>query len=110
LELLGSNCQATCVCPGDIATNSIATQYRQPVEELAPLYRARYRKADEGMASNVDHGMDAGKVAEQMYGIMQKEELRPYYTIGEPIQRASTLASRLLPGRAWEWVLTKYYS
>ncbi|MEO0731593.1 MAG: SDR family oxidoreductase [Bacteroidota bacterium] len=110
LELQGSNCQATCVCPGDIATNSIATQYRQPVEELAPLYQARYRKADAGMASNVDHGMEAAQVAERMYEIMQKDELRPYYTIGEPVQRVSTLASRLLPGRLWERVLSKYYS
>ena len=50
LELQGSSVQATCVCPGDIATNSIATQYRQPVSELDPLYRERYRRADDAMA------------------------------------------------------------
>ena len=110
LEVQNTNLQVTTVCPGDIATNSIATQYRQPTEDLDPIYQARYRKADEGMANNVDHGMDAKTVAEAMYRIMNKETLKPYYVIGEPIQKASTIASRLLPGRLWEKVLSKYYS
>jgi len=110
MELKGSTCQATCVCPGDIATNSMATQYRQPVEELASLYQGRYRKADDGMAANVSHGMAASQVAERMYAILNKEELKPYYVIGAPIQKASTVASRWLPGSVWEWVLGKYYS
>ncbi|MEM9258099.1 MAG: SDR family oxidoreductase [Bacteroidota bacterium] len=110
MELKGTSLQVTCVCPGDIATNSIATQYRQPVEELAPIYQSSYKKADDGMAANVDHGMDAQKVAERMYVIMNQENLKPNYVIGAPIQKASTVASRILPGRVWEWVLGKYYS
>ncbi|MEM1357200.1 MAG: SDR family oxidoreductase [Bacteroidota bacterium] len=110
MELKGTTLQITCVCPGDIATNSIATQYRQPVEELASIYQASYKKADDGMAANVDHGMDAQKVADRMYVIMNQENLKPYYVIGAPIQQASTIASRILPGRVWEWVLGKYYS
>ena len=110
LELQDSPCQATLVAPGDIATNSIATQYRQPAEDLDPLYQARYRKADEGMANNVSHGMDAATVAEAIYQIFNKKALKPYYVVGEPVQKASTVASRLLPGRLWEKVLAKYYS
>lgn len=109
LEVKGSALQVSCVSPGDIATNSIATQYRQPVDTLAPLYRARYQKADEAMAGNVDHGMTASRVATEMVKIMDKDELAPHYVIGEPVQRISTLARRLLPGRAWEWVLGRYY-
>lgn len=110
LELQYTSLQVTTVCPGDIATNSIATQYRQPAEDIDPVYQASYRKADEGMANNVDHGMAAHTVAEAMYDIMNKERLRPYYAIGAPIQKASTLASRLLPGRWWEKVLSRYYA
>lgn len=110
MELRGTDLQVSCITPGDIATNSIATQYRQPAEDLDPIYQARYRKADEGMANNVDHGMDAKTVAEAMYKIMNKENLKPHYVIGEPIQKASTVASRLLPGWLWEKVLGKYYS
>lgn len=110
LELRGSKVQATCVCPGDIATNIIATQYRQPYDEIDPLYRPRYQKADEGMVDNVGHGMTARQVAERMVTVMNKDTLKPNYVIGEPIQKASTIARRLLPGRAWEWVLNKYYS
>ena len=110
MEVQGSNLQVTMVAPGDISTNSIATQYRQPVSELDPLYRARYKKADDGMAANVDHGMAASHVAEEMYKIMSKDELKPYYVVGELVQRASVSVSRLLPGRWWEKVLGKYYS
>lgn len=110
MELRGSNLQATCVAPGDISTNSIATQYRQPAEDLDPLYQARYRAADQGMADNVDHGMDAAVVAEAIYKIMNKENLKPYYVVGETVQKASTVASRMLPGWLWEKVLGKYYS
>ena len=110
MELRGTNLQVTCVAPGDIATNSIATQYRQPAEDIDPIYQARYRKADDGMASNVDQGMNASTVAEAMYKIMNKAELKPSYVIGEPVQKASTVASRILPGWLWERVLAKYYS
>ncbi|NJC27344.1 SDR family oxidoreductase [Neolewinella antarctica] len=110
MELKGTNLQATMVAPGDIATNSIATQYRQPAEDLDPVYQARYRKADDGMAANVNHGMDAGYVAEEIYKIMNKDTLDPYYVVGEFLQRASTVASRWLPGRVWERVLGRYYS
>lgn len=110
MEVQGSNVQVAMVAPGDIATNSIATQYRQPVFELDPLYQARYKKFDDGMAANVAHGMSAQHVAETMYGIMEKDVLKPYYVVGEFVQKASVSASRWLPGRIWEKVLGKYYS
>ena len=110
LEVRDTNLQVTLVAPGDISTNSIATQYRQPAEDVDPVYQARYRKADEGMAGNVDQGMTAEFVAEAIYKIMNKERLKPYYVVGEAVQKASTVASRLLPGRLWEKVLAKYYS
>ncbi len=109
LELKGSMVQVTCISPGDIATNSIATQYRQPAEELAPLYRERYQRADNAMAGNVDHGMSAKFVAAEMVKVLEKDVLRPHYVIGEPVQKISTVARRLLPPRAWEWVLGRYY-
>ncbi len=110
MEVQGTDLQVAYIAPGDIATNSIATQYRQPVFDLAPIYQARYKKADDGMADNVDHGMTALYVAETMYRIMEKEELKPFYVIGAFVQRASVKVSRWLPGRLWEKVLGKYYS
>ena len=110
LEVRGSALQVTCISPGDIATNSIATQYRQPAGELAPLYRERYRRADDAMVTNVSHGMPARRVADQMIAILAKDKLSPHYVIGAPVQKLSTLARRLLPARTWEWVLSRYYS
>ncbi|MCP9236049.1 SDR family oxidoreductase [Lewinella sp. JB7] len=110
LELQGSSVQVSCVSPGDIATNSIATQYRQPASELDPLYRERYRRADDAMAQNVDHGMTAAHVADRMITIAVRDSLAPHYVIGEPLQKISTIARRILPASAWEWVLGRYYS
>ncbi|CAH1001819.1 hypothetical protein LEM8419_02727 [Neolewinella maritima] len=110
LEVRGSALQVSCVSPGDIATNSIATQYRQPAAELDPLYRARYQRADDAMAGNVAQGMSADYVAGRMLRILERDTLTPHYVIGPPVQKASTLARRLLPARAWEWVLSRYYS
>jgi len=110
MEVNGTDLQVTMVAPGDIATNSMATQYRQPVFDLDPVYQARYQTFDEGMADNVDQGMTAAYVAERIYKIMEKDSLEPYYVVGELVQRASVKASRLLPAWIWERVLGKYYS
>ena len=109
LEVAGSRLQVTCISPGDMATNSIATQYRQPAAEVDELYRTRYTRSDDAMAANVSHGMDAGKVAARMVAIMNGDHLLPHYVIGEPVQKISTLAKRFLPARTWEWVLGRYY-
>jgi len=61
------------------------------------------------MADNVDHGMQAEYVADKMVTILDKDDLAPHYVIGEPLQKVSTLARRLLPGRIWEKVLARYY-
>ncbi|MGB3548782.1 MAG: SDR family NAD(P)-dependent oxidoreductase [Saprospiraceae bacterium] len=109
LEVSGTPLRVSCICPGDIATNSIATQYRMPYTDVDPLYRPTYQKADEGMAANVNHGMTAAHVAESIRRIMQKDRPKPVYVVGEPVQRASTWAKRLLPGWVFERVLMKYY-
>ena len=110
LEVKTTPLQVTLVAPGDIATNSIATQYRQPAAEMAELYRPAYQKADDGMAANVDHGMTADYVAGAVYKVMDKDKLKPYYVVAAPLQRASVSAVRHLPGRLWERILAKYYS
>ncbi|MEM6397759.1 MAG: SDR family NAD(P)-dependent oxidoreductase [Bacteroidota bacterium] len=110
LETAESNLEVSCVCPGDISTNSIATQYRMPVEEVHDRYRLAYKAADQGMADNVDHGMSADFVAQKLEQLLNQSNLKPRYVVGPPLQRASTIARRILPGRIWERVLKSYYS
>ena len=109
-ELRGAAPGVTCVSPGDIATNSFATQYRQPVEEVPQLYRDRYRRADGGMGDNVEQGMSALHVAEAIHRLLRKDRLAPHYTVARPVQKASVVAKRLLPARWWEWILGRYYT
>ncbi|MEM7575127.1 MAG: SDR family oxidoreductase [Bacteroidota bacterium] len=110
LEVIHSPLQVSCICPGDMATNSIATQFRMKPAEVHDLYRKAYQAADDGMANNVDHGMPAEVVAKRMQQLLGKRKLKPRYIIGPPVQRASTVAKRLLPARWWEKVLKSYYS
>jgi NAD(P)-dependent dehydrogenase (short-subunit alcohol dehydrogenase family) len=109
LEVRNTGIRVCTLCPGDIATDIIAAQYRMPYEEVDPTYRAAYTAADSGMADNVEHGMPASAVAEYLYGLLQKDNLKVRYILGEPIQKISTYAKRLLPGRVYERILAGYY-
>lgn len=109
LEVVGSKLQVSCICPGDMATNSIATQYRMSYDEVDQRYRARYQAADEGMANHVENGMSALSVAEKMLAITKKSSLQPQYIIGPAVQKISPLAKRFLPGKWWERLLGSYY-
>ena len=109
LEVTGTDLQVSCICPGDMATNSIATQYRMGYDEVHERYRSRYQAADEGMADHVENGMSALSVAEKMLAIAERSSLQPQYIIGPAVQKISPLATRLLPGRWWERLLGSYY-
>lgn len=109
LETVGSPLQVTLVTPGDIATNSFATQFRVPYEEVDERYRKRYEAADIGMRDHVQDGMNANDLAQKMIAIAEKQTLAPQYIIGEFTQKISPLAKRLLPGKWWEKLLGSYY-
>lgn len=109
LEVSGSALQVSCICPGDMATNSIATQYRMPYPDVDERYRKRYQTADEGMANNVNHGMDARFVAKKMLTIAEQKKLDSQYIIGPFVQKISPLAKRFLPSNWWEKLLGSYY-
>lgn len=109
LETQGSSLQISLVAPGDIATNSFATQYRVPHNEVHPRYRARYEAADNGMRDHVQDGMTATSLATKMITIANKNKLAPQYIIGEFTQKISPIAKRILPGKWWEKLLGSYY-
>ncbi|PHI18243.1 hypothetical protein CEQ90_18835 [Lewinellaceae bacterium SD302] len=109
LETADTNLQVSLVTPGDMATNSFATQYRVPHEEVHERYRRRYVSADNGMRDHVGDGMAAGEVAQKMIDIAEKKSLNPQYIIGEFTQKISPIARRILPGKWWEKLLGSYY-
>lgn len=109
LETEGTSLQTTLITPGDIATNSFATQYRVPHDEVEERYHRRYVAADNGMRDHVNDGMDAAQLAKKMLAIAQKDRLNPQYIIGEFTQKISPIAKRILPGSWWEKLLGSYY-
>lgn len=109
LEVEGTNLQVSLVAPGDIATNSFATQFRVPYDEVNPRYRRRYEAADNGMRDHVQDGMNAQDLAKKMIAIAEQKKLAPQYIIGEFTQKISPIAKRILPGKWWEKLLGSYY-
>jgi NAD(P)-dependent dehydrogenase (short-subunit alcohol dehydrogenase family) len=109
LELRNTGVRVCTICPGDIATDITAAQYRMPYADVDPVYRAAYTAADSGMANNVEHGMPPETVAEYLYELLQKDDLKVRYILGGLVQKASTYAKRVLPGRLYEKILAGYY-
>lgn len=109
LELRATGVRVVSVNPGDTATPIIGAQYRMPAEEVDPIYRETYVRADDAMREHVSAGMDPRYVAEQIYRIVQMEKPDIRYPIADTTQKASTYAKRLLPGKVYEKILAGYY-
>lgn len=109
LELRSTGVRVVSVNPGDTATPIIGAQYRMPADEVDPIYRDTYVRADDAMRDHVSAGMDPRHVAEQIFRILQVDQPAIRYPIADTTQKASTYAKRLLPGRVYEKILAGYY-
>ncbi len=109
LELRPTSVQVVSVCPGDTRTAIQEGQYRMDPGQALPPYRAAYEKANTAMKENVEKGQPAHLVAEQIYRVLQLENTRVRYPLGDFVQKASTYAKRLLPSRQFEKILATYY-
>ena len=108
MELRGSNIKMTNVAPGDFATNIAAGRYHAPVLENSP-YKKAYKNTLEIMNRHVDEGKDPVMMANAVYKIIQNENPRGHYRIGEPLQKFSVVLKRILPDKIYEKILLKHY-
>lgn len=109
LETRNTHLRVVSVCPGDVQTPILHNQYRMPPEEVAAVYRPAFSQAEAEMDSNVGHGLTPEAVAEAIWAIVQKPKPRVRYPVGALVQKASTLAKRLLPSKTFEGILANYY-
>lgn len=109
LEVRASGVRVFSVLPGDTATPIIGHQYRMPYEQVDSFYRESYREADQAMVDHVQEGMSPDFVAGEIIKLLQNDRPAVRYPIGALVQKASTLAKRLLPSRVYERILAGYY-
>lgn len=108
MELRGSNIKMTNVAPGDFATNIAAGRYHAPVLENSP-YKKPYKNTLELMNKHVDEGKDPMVMARVIYKIIQKDNPRGHYRVGDFLQKSSVVLKRILPDKIYEKILLKHY-
>ncbi|PZD79591.1 SDR family oxidoreductase [Mesonia sp. K7] len=96
------------IAPGDFATNIAAGRYHAPVCENSP-YKAKYQTTLDLMDQHVDAGKDPMIMAERVYEVMQKENPRIHYKVGEWLQKFSVALKHVLPDKIYEKMLMKHY-
>lgn len=109
LELKHTNLQSCTLAPGDVATNIVEGRYHTPVKVGSP-YKSIYGAARKDMDAHVDNGVSAKTVAKAIYKIIQKNKLKPHYTVGPFVQRFSVYLKSYLPAKLYENILSKFYN
>jgi NAD(P)-dependent dehydrogenase (short-subunit alcohol dehydrogenase family) len=106
MEVKPYGIQACCIHAGDIQT-SINDNRVQSYREDGP-YRLRYERVYHSINQEVQEGVRPEYVARRIARLLEKEQLKPYYAIGKPLQRLSLLLKKLLPARMFERLIANY--
>lgn len=108
MELKDFNIKMTNVAPGDFATNIAAGRYHAPVLEDSP-YKKAYKSTLDIMNRHVNSGKDPDVMARVIYKIIETEDPKGHYKVGEPLQKFSIALKRILPDKVYEKMLLKHY-
>ena len=98
----------TNLAPGDFATNIAAGRYHAPVVK-GSAYEQIYQKSLDLMNEHVDVGGDPMEVAKKIEAIIQQNNPKVHYPVGEFTQRISLFLKRILPGKVYEKLLLDHY-
>lgn len=109
LELSGTGVSVVSICPGDTATPIIGHQHRASLEDVQPVYRANYEKAERAMRESVDSGIPPEKVAAVIYRAANSKQPAVRYVVGDVLQKLAPLAKRLLGAQIFERIMKRYY-
>lgn len=108
MEIKDFGITMTNIAPGDFATNIAAGRYHAPVLENSP-YKVKYQTTLDLMDKHVNAGKDPVIMAERVYEVMQKENPRIHYKVGERLQKLSVALKHVLPDKIYEKMLMKHY-
>lgn len=108
MELKDFNIHMTNVAPGDFATNIAAGRYHAPVNEDSP-YKIPYGNTLKLMDAHVDEGKDPQLMAEAIYKVINTNNPKVHYKVGEFMQKFSIVLKRILPDQVYEKLLINHY-
>lgn len=108
MEIKDFNIQMTNVAPGDFATNIAAGRYHAPVLENSP-YKKTYGETLDLMNAHVSEGKDPKIMATAIYKIINTQNPKIHYKVGEFMQKFSIVLKRILPDKVYENMLMKHY-
>jgi NAD(P)-dependent dehydrogenase (short-subunit alcohol dehydrogenase family) len=108
MEIKDFNIQMTNVAPGDFATNIAAGRYHAPVLDNSP-YKTPYGSTLKLMDSHVDSGKDPELMAKAIFDIINTENPKIHYKVGEFMQKFSIVLKRILPDKVYEKMLQNHY-
>ena len=109
MELKDFNIHMTNVAPGDFATNIAAGRYHAPLLDKSP-YKKPYGNTLELMNSHVDNGSDPNMMAKAVYKIINTQNPKGHYKVGEFMQKFSIVLKRILPDKVYEKLLLNHYN
>ncbi|MDO5969043.1 SDR family oxidoreductase [Flavivirga aquimarina] len=108
MELKGFNIKMTNVAPGDFATNIAAGRYHAPLLENSP-YKKTYGDTLNLMDAHVDNGSNPNLMALAVYKIINTQNPKVHYKVGEFMQKFSIVLKRILPDKVYEKLLMNHY-
>lgn len=106
MEVKPYGIQACCIHAGDIQTN-INDNRVQSYRKDGP-YRDRYVRVYDSINREVQEGVSPQYVAAHIAKLLKREQLKPYYAIGKPLQRLSLFLKKMLPARMFERLISNY--
>ena len=109
MELKDFNIKMTNVAPGDFATNIAAGRYHAPLLDNSP-YKKPYGDTLKLMNTHVDSGSDPNMMAHAVLKIINTDNPKAHYKVGEFMQKFSIVLKCILPDKVYEKMLMKHYN
>jgi short-subunit dehydrogenase len=108
MEIKDFNIRMANLAPGDFATNIAVGRYHSPVKEGSP-YSQKYGEVLNAINEDVNKGGDPNKVAEMILKIIETNNPKSHYKVGEFMQKFSIVLKRILPDKVYEKLLINHY-
>ncbi len=108
MEVKEFGIKITNIAPGDYATNIESGRYHFPVNQDSP-YKNAYQRNLELMNDHVDQGRDPIEIAKKIEKIINNNEPKIHYRVGDGLQKLSIFLKRILPDKVYEKLIMKYY-
>lgn len=106
-ELRPFGFRVSAIMPGDAATGFTAARVKSAAGD--ELYGARIQNAVRGMEKDEQSGMTPEKLAKLIFRVSNRKHPKPLYTAGGAY-KLYIVVQKLLPTRAYNWIVGKMYS